>query len=86
MTTTKILPLPYGQQGEIRLGCGHAATEVAPPRFEFVDGQVLMFLTTETGDAVTFAMTAGTFMDSINAAVVLMNENLSVFLKEIAGF
>jgi hypothetical protein len=32
-------------------------------------------------------MTRGTFMGGgINAAVVLMNENLSSFLKEIAGF
>jgi hypothetical protein len=86
MTTTKILPLPYGQEGEIRVGCGHAATEIAPPRFEFVDGQVLMFLTTDTGTVVTFAMSAGALIQATNAATALMNSHLSTFPSEIAGF
>lgn len=55
--------------------------------FEYLeDGRVLLSLETESGDVVAVAMTAGVFIAAINAATALMNDNLSVFLKEIAGF
>ena len=62
-------------------------SEVEKQSFKYIGGgTVLVSLTTNTGDSSTFTMSAATLMKSVNSAVALMNNNLSDFLDEIAGF
>jgi len=59
-------------------------TEAEVEGYEYLgNGKILASLKTGAGDRVWYVMSARKFMQSINAAVALMNDNLSDFLTEI---